>query len=122
VIGVTIPLVCTAKGSEASIVVERRPPACPAFAAIVRLKGEYDVANVDAVERALAPIQGSVLVDLSECGFVDSSMIAVLLRKYNALDLFGFRLDLLVRSQDDAVARTLEISGVSRVLITIVAA
>jgi hypothetical protein len=69
----------------AAIEVELWPARAPAFAAIIKLCGEHDVATSGDVREALASIHGHVLVDLSACSFVDSSAIsAFVLESRNA--------------------------------------
>jgi anti-anti-sigma factor len=96
----------------ASISLELRPPSEPGFAAIVHLVGEHDLATSTSFRDALQQINGNVLVDLSECSFLDSSVIGVLVRDHQARTREGQRLELLLPPQS-TVARTLHISGVA---------
>jgi anti-anti-sigma factor len=79
----------------------------------VALVGEHDLATSEAVRVALAPLCGNVLVDLGQCFFVDSTIIAILLRKAAELGREGHELELRVTA-GSIVARTLAITGVER--------
>jgi anti-anti-sigma regulatory factor len=50
------------------------PDSEPRFAAIVLLLGEDDVTTADLVGETIDRVEGSVLVDLSECSFIDSTI------------------------------------------------
>jgi anti-anti-sigma factor len=101
----------------ASVEVERRPAREPAFAAVVRLCGEHDLATSAGVREALAPIQGSVLVDLSACAFLDSSVPTVLVLDACERAHAGQRIELLVPAANASVRRTLQVSGLTDVLV-----
>jgi anti-anti-sigma factor len=51
---------------------------------LIEIRGELDLANADAVERAIRDAEdteiGAIVVDLSEMSFVDSTGLSVLLR------------------------------------------
>jgi anti-anti-sigma factor len=101
----------------ASVEVGLRPPAWPSFAAIVTLRGEHDLATSQDVRRTLGPIYGNVLVDLSDCGFIDSTVIGALLTKYQELEREGHRLELIVSSENPTIARTLSIVGLDTLVV-----
>jgi anti-anti-sigma factor len=82
------------------------------FSARVRLCGEHDLATSREVVDALAPLDGNVLVDLSACEFIDSTIIAALLNDAQGRAREGKRLELLVPPENRTVLRTLEVSGV----------
>ncbi len=63
---------------------------------VVFVHGEHDFGSRGIIEEALMPLRGLVLVDLSRCGFIDSSVIAVLLAKSTAIEREGGRLELIV--------------------------
>jgi anti-anti-sigma factor len=88
----------------------------PAFAAVVKLCGEHDIATSEHLREALAPILGNVLVDLSDCAFVDSSVITALVLDSRERARERQRLELLVPAANTTVTRTLELSGVTEVL------
>lgn len=94
--------------------VELRP--VPAFAAVVKLRGEHDIATSERLRDVLAPIAGTVLVDLSECAFVDSSVITALVLDSRERAREQERLELLVPAANATVARTLELCGVTEIL------
>ena len=98
-----------------AIEVESNPPDEPGFAARVRLVGEHDLATREAVRVALASVGGNVLVDLTACPFIDSTMIGVLLESASARTRDGQRLE-LVFPPGGRIWRTLDITGVPRLV------
>jgi anti-anti-sigma factor len=96
--------------------VELRPASAPSFGGIVRLCGEHDMSTSDDVLAAIAPIAGDVLIDLSDCGFLDSTVIRVLLSSYDARARQGCRLELVVPVANTTMTRTMEISGIRELL------
>jgi anti-anti-sigma regulatory factor len=78
------------------------------YAAVVVLHGEHDLATCEGVRVALAPLLGHVLVDLSPCTFIDSSIISVLVHKGHMLIRDGHGLDLRV-ARGSAVAQTVQL-------------
>jgi anti-anti-sigma factor len=88
-----------------------------AFAAVVRLRGEHDISTRDDLVRALTPMFGNILVDLSDCSFIDSTIIGVLIVDSRTRQREGQRLELLVPPENTTVARTLDISGVGSVMM-----
>lgn len=100
---------------EPDIQVEIRPADLPGFAAIMHLVGEHDLATSASFRDALRRINGNVLVDLSECSFVDSSVIAVLFGDQQARAREGQRLELLV-PPGGTVARTLHVAGIAALI------
>jgi anti-anti-sigma factor len=78
--------------------------------------GEHDVGTSPAIEHELAALYGSVLVDLSRCDFIDSTVIRNLLRKAEELRREGHAIE-LVAPAHNGIARTLEVSGVRGVLV-----
>jgi anti-anti-sigma factor len=86
------------------------------YHAVVRLLGEHDIATSPAIEHELAALHGRVLVDLTRCDFIDSTVIRNLLRKAEELRREGHSLELVAPALD-GIARTLEIAGVKGVLV-----
>jgi anti-anti-sigma factor len=86
------------------------------YDAVVHLLGEHDIGTSPAIEHELAALHGSVLVDLSRCHFIDSTVIRNLLRKVEELRREGHALE-LVAPAHNGIARTLEVSGVRGVLV-----
>jgi anti-anti-sigma factor len=98
-----------------SLELELRPAGEPSFDAIVRLRGEHDLASASELETAIATVRGSILVDLSLCEFIDSSVLRVLFDKYAALRPSGHRVELIAPRANAAVSRILELSGLGEV-------
>jgi anti-anti-sigma factor len=108
-------------GTEAippnSIEVEYRPLSAPKYAAVVVMCGEHDVATSAELAAALAPLSGDILVDLSECDFIDSSIIGVVLAKSNVLEREGHELALRTpHASDSMVTRVIDIIGLRQIL------
>lgn len=103
--------------SAARIDVEIRPARVPGFAAIVSLRGEHDMATAPDVVKTITSIGGNVLVDLSACDFVDSSLISAFLTGSQDLEREGHRLELLVPADNAVVAHTLELIGLREVIV-----
>lgn len=90
-------------------------------ALVVRLRGEIDISNADAIgaqlERLLDAAAGSAegstnsfVLDLSELGFMDSSGIAMLLHVAARVG------SVVVRNPSDIVRRMIAATGLSAVL------
>jgi anti-anti-sigma factor len=87
------------------------------YAATVVLMGDHDLATAEAVRVALAPLYGRVLVDLSDCSFIDSTVIGLLIEKSQDLTRDGYALELLVDGSGTSyVARTLAQIGVDKLM------
>jgi anti-sigma B factor antagonist len=88
-------------------------------AAIVTLRGEHDLGSKPEVVRALVVASGCryVLVDLSECTFIDSSVISALLQASNRLTKRDGLLELVIPSgAHQAVRNVFELMGLQRLL------
>jgi anti-anti-sigma factor len=96
--------------------VDLRPAAAPSFAARVRLCGEHDLATETDLRDVLRPIIGDVLVDLTECEFISSSVIGVLLADAYTRKGEGHRLELVVPTENRAVRRPIRVSGIDKLL------
>ena len=83
---------------------------------VLELIGEHDLSTsrrvVEAFDRARAT---DVIVDLTPCAFVDTSIIGVLYRAAEAGLLAGQRVE-IVAPEDGVVRRTLEFAGLDLVL------
>lgn len=99
-----------------AIAVDFHPADAPTFAAAVRLTGEHDLSTEADVRAVLSPIYGDVLVDLSACEFIGSAVLGVVIADSHAREREGHRLELLVPTTNRAITRTLEVSGVARLL------
>jgi anti-anti-sigma factor len=77
--------------------------------------GELDLSTAPELEgpldRALEDDEGSVLIDLSECEFIDSTGIALIVRAWQRLNSGEDGRALVLCSQNDQVRRVLEITG-----------
>ncbi|PRY39579.1 STAS domain-containing protein [Umezawaea tangerina] len=54
------------------------PGRAPDGAAVLKVVGEIDMSNTDAFDAALDGIEGRLVVDLSECEYLDSAGLSVL--------------------------------------------
>jgi anti-anti-sigma factor len=97
-----------------SIEVDRSAPGV----SIVALRGEHDVNSWTDVALALAPAGDSpaVLVDLSECTFMDSTVITALLVASKQLGLRAGALEVVIAPGENAIRRTLQLMGVGALL------
>lgn len=79
------------------------------------VRGELDLSTAPELERPLNETldrdEGSLLVDLSECEFIDSTGIALLVRAWQRLEAGGNGRALVICSPNDQVLRVLEITG-----------
>ena len=81
----------------------------------ISVRGELDLSTAPELEgpleQALESGEGSVLIDLSECEFIDSTGIALIVRAWQRLDGGEDGRALVICSQNDQVRRVLEITG-----------
>jgi anti-anti-sigma factor len=85
---------------------------------VIAVRGELDLSTAADLEaplgEAIASGDASVLIDLSECEFIDSTGIALIVRAWQRLDR-GAEGDgsgrVVICSQNDQVRRVLEITG-----------
>jgi anti-anti-sigma factor len=101
---------------RSDIEVEVRPARAPQYAAVVSLHGEHDLATSGALRDALRPLFGDVLVDLSDCSFIDSTVIGSLISSAQELEREGHNLSLVVPPENTNVARTLEIVRIGELI------
>jgi anti-anti-sigma regulatory factor len=80
------------------------------------LHGEHDFGSRELVGEALAGVHTDVLVDLSWCTFIDSSIIAMLLTKHAELEDDGYRLELIVPPTHVQLSRTFDRLGARRLV------
>ncbi|HEY1478745.1 MAG TPA: STAS domain-containing protein [Gaiellales bacterium] len=99
-----------------SVEIELRPASATAFAALVTLHGGHDIATSRDLRDALASLDGDVLLDLSECEFMDSSVIYAVFSDSHARTQHGHRLELVVPPENRIVTRILEIAGARELL------
>lgn len=81
----------------------------------ISVYGELDLSTAPDLEgpldEALGSDEGSLLIDLSRCEFIDSTGIALIVRAWQRLDSGGNGRALVICSQNDQVRRVLEITG-----------
>lgn len=82
---------------------------------VVAVRGELDLGTAPELEgpleAALAGGEASVLIDLTECEFIDSTGIAMLVRAWQQLEGDEGAGQLAISNGNDQVQRVLEISG-----------
>lgn len=81
----------------------------------ISVRGELDLSTAPDLEgplgQALDGDEGSVLIDLSQCEFIDSTGIALIVRAWQRLDSGKNGRALVICSQNEQVRRVLEITG-----------
>lgn len=77
--------------------------------------GELDLSTAPELEGPLEATlesgEGSVLIDLSQCEFIDSTGIALIVRAWQRLDSGENGRALVICSRNEQVRRVLEITG-----------
>jgi anti-anti-sigma factor len=90
-------------------------------AAVVTLGGDHDVASRNAIADAfgVAATGRDLLVDLSECTFIDSTIIKLLLQTMRQLEEQDARFELVIDTDPRGhVARVAELMGIPEVIPT----
>jgi anti-sigma B factor antagonist len=90
-------------------------------AAVVTLEGDHDVASRGAIADAfnVAATGRDLLVDLTECTFIDSTIIKLLLQTMRALEEKDGRLEIVIDVDSHGhVARVAELMGIADVIPT----
>ncbi|MDQ3725380.1 MAG: STAS domain-containing protein [Actinomycetota bacterium] len=80
----------------------------------ISVRGELDLSTAPELEGPLEQAlenDGSVLIDLSQCEFIDSTGIALIVRAWQRIDSGDNGRSLVICSQNDQVRRVLEITG-----------
>jgi anti-anti-sigma factor len=81
----------------------------------IYVQGELDLSTAPDLEGPLEQVlesgEGSVLIDLAQCEFIDSTGIALIVRAWQRLDNGDSERALVLCSQNDQVRRVLEITG-----------
>lgn len=87
--------------------------------ALVSVIGEHDLSTRPELTRALdeAAAHSNVLVDLSECSFMDSSVIQVLLDTAQTLEARGEQLALVIPPDQGVVARVAHMTRLSEIVL-----
>ena len=87
---------------------------------VVEVGGDIDIATVSDLEgpviRAIEQGRRPVILDLSDCVFIDSSGIRLLLRAHHALSEDGVGMHQLAVVARDQVARLLRLVALDKVL------
>ena len=85
--------------------------------ACVKLRGEHDLATKEPLTAALsaAAAHPHVFVDLSECTFMDSSVVAALIVTHRDLGERGGRLGLVIPPSASMIRRVAEITALADV-------
>jgi anti-sigma B factor antagonist len=88
---------------------------------VIAIRGELDLSTAPALEPVLEEaLSGSepVVVDLTECEFIDSTGIALVVRAWQRIEGDGGegRRRLIVCSSNQQVGRVLEISGLGQTI------
>ena len=103
--------------SEPTVHVELGPRREREFAAVVSLRGEHDLATASQVSDAIRAIDGNVLVDLSGCTFIDSTVIGVIFARNQELEGSGQFLEIVAPRENTSIARTLELVRMRDVIV-----
>jgi anti-anti-sigma factor len=80
----------------------------------ISVRGELDLSTAPQLEGPLEEAlegEGSVLIDLSQCEFIDSTGIALIVRAWQRLDSGENGRALVLCTHNDQVRRVLEITG-----------
>ena len=81
----------------------------------IAVRGELDLSTAPdlegPLEEALDSDEGSVLIDLSDCEFIDSTGIALIVRAWQRLESGENGRALAICSHNEQVRRVLEITG-----------
>jgi anti-anti-sigma factor len=81
----------------------------------IAVRGELDLSTAPdleaPLERALDSGEGAILIDLSDCGFIDSTGIALIVRAWQRLSSGNNGRALGICSHNEQVRRVLEITG-----------
>jgi anti-anti-sigma factor len=97
-----------------SVTLERHSPAV----AIVTLRGEHDLSTRAEISATLARAgdEAGVLVDLSECSFIDSSVIGALVLAFQTLADQGRRFELVIPAEAAVIKRVAKVAGLTTFL------
>jgi anti-anti-sigma factor len=92
--------------------------AISAAVAVVTLRGEHDLGAKSELADALAVAgrQPHVVVDLSECTFIDSTVLALLLAAHRSQIERAGRLDLVIPSSARAIQRITNLARIDTLL------
>jgi HptB-dependent secretion and biofilm anti anti-sigma factor len=89
-------------------------------AAVVALRGEHDLSTAEELRRHLGPLgesQTTIVVDLTETIFIDSSVLGVLIAENERAGRSGGRFAVVLgEGASHGVRRVFDLAGVSSVL------
>jgi anti-sigma B factor antagonist len=105
-----------AAGSRPAPAVEIEQPA-PGLA-VVRMRGEHDLSTAPGLGLALdqAAAHSNVVVDLSECDFIDSSVIGLLLSTADKVRAQAEQLVVVIPPESKNVARVADLTCLSQLI------
>jgi anti-sigma B factor antagonist len=85
--------------------------------AVVTMRGEHDISTQAVLAQALelAAAHSNVVVDLSECSFIDSSVIKELIKTAETVRAGGEQVILVIPSEQVQVARVAAICGLAQI-------
>jgi anti-sigma B factor antagonist len=97
-----------------AVQVEFRPPCI----ALIKLRGEHDFSSKQHLTEALATAsaQLNVLVDLSECTFMDSTVFAAFFRAREQLKERGGRLEVVIPPAATTIQRLARITALDKIV------
>src|SRR3954463_16134322 len=83
--------------------------------AVVTMHGEHDLSTIPLLQPAFeqATAHSNVLVDLSDCAFIDSTVIALLVRAPRAVQERGEQLALVIPPEQRHVSRAAAMTGLT---------
>jgi anti-sigma B factor antagonist len=83
---------------------------------VVTMSGEHDLSTQPALADALelAAAHSNVVVDLTECSFIDSTIIQEFIRTSETLRAKGDQVMLVIPAEQAGVARIVEMVGLAR--------
>ncbi len=86
--------------------------------AVVRMRGEHDISTASELAQALeqAAAQSDVLVDLSECDFIDSTSIGLLIRTARKVQARDEQLVVVIPPTSNHVARVAQLVRLSELM------
>ena len=86
--------------------------------AVVSMHGEHDLSTAPELMQALeqAAAHSNVVVDLSECSFIDSTVIQALVKTARGVHARGEQLVLVIPSESRQVARVAQMTQLAEIL------
>jgi anti-anti-sigma factor len=89
-------------------------------AAVVALRGEHDLSTAEELRRQLEPLgenRSTIVVDLTDTDFIDSSVLGVLIAEHDRADRSGGRFAVVLgQGAAHGVRRVFDLAGVEGVL------